>query len=54
MIPRVNMPVHKPVARVCWRDTLVAIALVTAIMFIQMVFFDDPTAVVVRWVNNHF
>jgi len=44
LFPWLDRLSHTPVGQVRWRDTLIAIGLGAAIVIIQLVFFNDPTA----------
>ena len=46
LFPWLDKLAHTPPAQVRWRDMLVAIGLGVTITIIQLVFFNDPTAVV--------
>jgi len=46
LFPWLDKLSHTPPAQVRWRDTLVAIGLGVTITIVQLVFFNDPTAVV--------
>jgi hypothetical protein len=47
LFPWLDRLSHTPVGQVRWRDTLIAIGLGAAIVIIQLVFFNDPTAQVI-------
>jgi hypothetical protein len=47
LFPWLDRLSHTPAGQVRWRDTLIAIGLGAAIVIIQLVFFNDPTAQVI-------
>jgi hypothetical protein len=48
LFPWLDKLAQTPPAQVRWRDTLIAIGLGVTITIIQLVFFKDPTAVVMK------
>jgi hypothetical protein len=47
LFPWLDRLSHTPTAQVTWRDTLISLGLAVAIIFIQLVFFQDPGAMTI-------